>query len=88
MELGQAQDPVQFDMTDEWFRRHKIPERLMLFQGFSPDGDKYIREIMRRVPLATAGPLAGPLGKRAREASPEPGPATAAPARRGLGGSA
>ena len=58
MELGQAQDPVQFTMADEWFRRHKIPERLMLFQGFSVDGDKYIREIMRRVPLAGAGPAA------------------------------
>ena len=84
MELGQAQDPVQFNITDEWFRWHQIPERLMLFQGFSAEGDKYIREILRRVPLGAAGPL----NKRAREPSPEPGPATAAPARRGLGGSA
>jgi len=89
MQLGQAPDPVQFDQAETWFRRNRVPELVMVFQGFSAEGDEYIRGILRRVPLAEAGSRAeaGPLGKRAREPSPE-GPARAAPAARGEGGSA
>jgi len=95
MEVDQAQDPVQFAWADLWFRKKKIPERLMVFQGFSEDGNKFIAEIMRRVPADVVGPMhrvppdaVGPLRKCVREPSPAPSPADAAPAARRLGGSA
>jgi len=88
-------DPVQFAWADQWFRKNKIPERLMAFQGFSEDGNKFIAEIMRRVPADAVGPIrrvppdaVGPLPKRIREPFPAPSPADAAPAARGLSGSA
>jgi len=84
MELGPAKDPTSYEKAEKWFRKNKIPERLMLFKGFSDEGDKYIREIERRVPPAEAGTQR----KRAREPSPEAAAAGAAPAARGLGGSA
>jgi len=84
IQVGEAQHPEHGAQTQLGFRQRKIPERLMLFKGFSDEGDKYIREIERRVPPAEAGTQR----KRAREPSPEAAAAGAAPAARGLGGSA
>jgi len=83
MELGQAQDPVQFAAADVWFRKKNIPQILMVFRGFSPRANKFIDAISKRVPPAEPKPQR----KRDRDISPEPSAAGAGPAKR-AGGSA
>jgi len=66
--------------TQQWFRKHKIPQVIMSYWGFSHKHDQYISEILQRV--------SAPADKRAREPSPPADDAGPSKARRRLGGAA